>query len=139
MAVTDIILDTNAYAALKRGNADAIDIVQRTAQVAFSSIVVGELLAGFTAGSQETKNRAELQQFLKSARVRILPIDDTTAEYYGIVYRTLRSKGRPIPTNDMWIAATTLQHGYALFSYDGHFKYVEGILVGSTVAELSLP
>lgn len=138
MAVNNILLDTNAYVALKRGNVDAIDIVQRAVQIALSTIVLGELLAGFMVGSKEAKNQAELQQFIRSERVYLLPVDDTTAKYYAMVYRTLRRKGRPIPTNDMWIAATTLQHGYALFSYDGHFKDIDGMIVGATAAELSI-
>jgi len=136
--VNDILLDTNAYAAFKQGQPDAVEIVQRATRLAISSTVLGELLAGFAVGSREVKNRAELQQFLDSDRVHILPVDDGTAAYYATVYRLLRSKGHPIPTNDMWIAASALQHGYALFSYDGHFQYVDGLLVGATPTDLIL-
>lgn len=138
MAVKDVVLDTNAYAAFKQGNADALDVVQRAARVMLPSIVVGELLAGFAAGSREAQNRLELQQFLFVGRVVLLPVDAATAEYYATVYRNLRHKGRPIPTNDMWIAAVTLQHRLALFSYDQHFKQVDNMLVGSTSADLLL-
>jgi predicted nucleic acid-binding protein len=139
MAMTAILLDTNAYAAFKQGQADAVEIVQRAVNLALSSTVLGELLAGFAVGTREAKNRAELQQFLASDRVHMLSIDDRTAAYYATVYRNLRQKGRPIPTNDMWIAASALQHGYALFSYDGHFQSVDGLLVGATPTDLILP
>src|SRR6266498_5201423 len=139
MAVNDILVDTNAYVAFKRGQPDAMDIVQRATHLALSSTVLGELLAGFAVGSREAKNRTELQQFLASDRVHILLVDDVTAAYYATVYRSLRSKGRPIPTNDMWIAASALQQGYALFSYDGHFQAVDGLLVGATPTDLILP
>src|SRR5262245_47255434 len=139
MAVNDILLDTNAYAAFKQGLPDAVDIVQRATRLALSSTVLGELLAGLAVGSREAKNRAELQQFLGSDRVYIFPVDDGTAAYYATVYRVLRSKGHPIPTNDMWIAASALQHGYALFSYDRHFQHVDGLLVGATPVDLMLP
>ena len=139
MAVNEILLDTNAYAAFKQGLPDAVDIVQRATHLALSSTVLGELLAGFAVGSREAKNRAELQQFLGSDRVYIFPVDDGTAAYYATVYRILRNKGRPIPTNDIWIAASALQQGYALFSYDGHFQHVDGLLVGATPADLMLP
>jgi tRNA(fMet)-specific endonuclease VapC len=98
MAMNDILLDTNAYAAFKQGQPEAVEIVQRAAQIALSSIVLGELLAGFAVGSRESTNRAELQQFLSVERVRLLVVDEITAEYYATVYRILRSKGRPIPT-----------------------------------------
>lgn len=138
MAVSAILLDTNAYVAFKQGQADAKEIVQRATTLAFSSTVLGELLAGFAVGSREAKNRRELQQFLASDRVRVLTVDEGTAAYYATVYRNLRQKGRPIPTNDMWIAASALQHGYALFSHDGHFQAVGGLLVGATSTDLLL-
>jgi predicted nucleic acid-binding protein len=116
-----------------------VEIVQHGPRLALNSTVLGELLAGFAVGSREAKNRTELQQFLASDRVHILLVDDGTAAYYATVYRILRSKGRPIPTNDMWIAASALQYGYALFSYDGHFQYVDGLLVGATSTDLLLP
>ena len=61
MAVNDILLDVNAYAAFKQGQAEAVDIVQRATRLALSSTVLGELLAGFAVGSREAKNHAELQ------------------------------------------------------------------------------
>lgn len=134
-----ILLDTNAYVAFKQGQPDALEIIQRAMRLGISSTVLGELLAGFAVGAREAKNRAELQQFLASDRVHILIVDDGTAAHYATIYRNLRNKGRPIPTNDMWIAASALQHGYALFSYDGHFQTVDGLLVGATPANLILP
>lgn len=136
--MTTILLDTNAYTAFKQGRADALDIVQRAAGIAISSVVLGELCAGFAVGSREVRNRAELQQFLAAARVVVLPVDEQTAQYDATVYKGLKSKGRPIPTNDMWIAAIALQHSFAVFTYDGHFKYVDGITAGVTVAELAM-
>ncbi|UBF24491.1 PIN domain-containing protein [Kovacikia minuta CCNUW1] len=67
--------------------------------------------------------------------VTLFPIDDRTAEYYATIYRSLRSKGQPIPTNDMWIAATAFQHNLALFSYDNHFQAIDDILVGNRLAD----
>ncbi|MFN8475775.1 MAG: type II toxin-antitoxin system VapC family toxin [Anaerolineae bacterium] len=127
-----ILLDTNAYVAFKQGQADAVEIIQRAQRLALSSIVLGELLAGFAVGSREATNRLELQLFLASERVQIVRVDEETAVHYAMVYRALRSKGQPIPTNDMWIAASALQHGYALYSYDRHFRAVDGLRVGAT-------
>ena len=67
----------------------------------------------------------------------LLPVEDTTADYYALVYRELRKKGRPIPTNDLWIAATALQHGLALFSYDAHFTEIDGLPVGTQWLDFS--
>ena len=62
-------------------------------------------------------------------------VDDGTAEYYAMIYRNLRQKGHPIPTNDMWIAATALQHGFAVSTYDGHFQYVDGLIAGNRLLD----
>jgi predicted nucleic acid-binding protein len=94
-------------------------------------IVLGELLSGFAIGTREEANHQELQQFLMSERVHQLVIDGETVAQYAVVYRELRRRGRPIPTNDMWIAASALQHGFAVFSDDGHFHEVPGLHVGT--------
>lgn len=86
--------------------------------------------------TREQENRQELEQFLASDRVDQLVVDVETAEHYAAVYRDLRCRGRPIPTNDMWIAATALQHGLAIFSHDGHFHEVPGLTVGTRLADL---
>ncbi|HEC26166.1 MAG TPA: type II toxin-antitoxin system VapC family toxin [Gammaproteobacteria bacterium] len=131
-----ILLDTNAYAAFKRGDQDAIEIIRFAETIGLSTIVLGELLSGFSAGQRETKNRSELAAFLESSRVVIIPVDDKTAEYYAHIYLSLRRKGKPIPTNDLWIAAAALQHGLTVFTYDNHFFDIDGILVGNTLGSL---
>jgi len=136
--MTAILLDTNAYAAFKQGRREALAIIQSAQRLALSSTVLGELLAGFAVGTREDRNRAELQQFLGSERVRILSVDEGTAAYYATIYRNLRSRGQPIPSNDIWIAASALQHGYTLYSYDRHFQAVDGLLVGATPTDLLL-
>ena len=108
MAIREILLDTNAYAAFKQGRSDAVEIIKHVPLIGLSSIVLGELLSGFAMGKREATNREELKQFLASERVRLFAIDEDTAEYYAVVYQGLRQKGHPIPTNDMWIAATAL-------------------------------
>ena len=135
MAVRDILLDTNAYVAFKQGRADAVEVVQHAPRIGLNSIVLGELLSGFSLGTREQANRQELEQFLASDRVDQIGIDLSTAEHYATVYRDLRQRGRPIPTNDIWIAATALQHDLVIFSYDRHFREVAGLLLGSRLAD----
>jgi predicted nucleic acid-binding protein len=138
VAVTAVLVDTNAYTAFKQGKPEALAVIQRASHLAFNSTVLGELLGGFAIGTRAEKNRTELRQFLASARVRVLAVDEITAIHYAEVYQHLRSKGQPVPTNDMWIAASALQYGYALFSYDRHFEAVDNLLVGTTLRSLHL-
>ena len=73
------------------------------------------------------------------AAVAVLPVDRMTSEHYATVYAQLRRDGRPIPTNDMLIAATAKQHGLAVFSLDSHFTYVAGSRVVRSSADLQSP
>lgn len=130
-----ILLDTNAYAAFKSGEEEAVEVLRYAETIGVSTIVLGELLSGFAAGNQEASNRRELTGFLESPRAVVLPIDEETAQFYAHVYRGLRRKGKPIPTNDLWIAATALQHGFALFTLDAHFSEVEGIILGRALSD----
>ena len=95
MAVRDVLLDTNAYVAFKRGTPDAVDVLTHVPRIGINSIVLGELLSGFAIGSREEENRRELRQFLASERVHQLVIDMETAAQYAVVYRELRHRGRP--------------------------------------------
>lgn len=131
-----ILLDTNAYVAFKRGAQEALEIIQGVEAIGISTIVLGELLSGFSAGRREAENRRGLDAFLESARVTVLAVDEETADCYSRVYRGLKRKGKPIPTNDLWIAATALQHGAALFSYDKHFAAVDGVIVVNRLADI---
>ncbi|MEW6218416.1 MAG: type II toxin-antitoxin system VapC family toxin [Thermodesulfobacteriota bacterium] len=124
-----VLLDTNAYVAFKRGMPEAVSIVQMADRIGLASVVLGELLAGFLGGRQEAVNRSELAEFVASSRVLCLQVGERTAEYYAAVFHSLRRKGRPIPTNDLWIAATALEHGFKLFSFDSHFSAIDGLLV----------
>jgi predicted nucleic acid-binding protein len=133
VAVRQIVLDTNAYAAFKRNLPEAVEVIRRAPLIGINTIVLGELLAGFAVGTREAANKQELKIFLASPRVRLFGLDENTAEWYATVYRDLKRKGRPIPTNDMWVAATALQHGLAVFSFDSHFQHVEGIVVGTAL------
>ena len=90
--------------------------------------VVAELLTGFSLGGKEKKNRSELEVFLNGPRIEVLTHDLETAEYYASIVKKLKLKGKPIPTNDVWIAANALKRGLALYSFDAHFKEVDGLL-----------
>lgn len=134
-----ILLDTNAYSAFKRGDTDAVEVIRRAPVISRNAVVLGELLGGFAAGAKAHQNRAELATFLASPRVSVIPVDHATSDHYASVYVSLRLAGTPIPTNDMWIAASALQHRLRLFSLDDHFKSVPGLKVGTTLAELTGP
>jgi tRNA(fMet)-specific endonuclease VapC len=128
-----IIIDTNFYVAFKKRDEAAIVTLKKAEYIAINTVILGELLAGFRCGSRERQNREELDLFFDSPRVDLLSIDDETAEFYAQIFAELKQKGRPIPTNDLWLAASTLQHGLALATYDDHFKNINGLLLANRI------
>jgi tRNA(fMet)-specific endonuclease VapC len=124
-----LMLDTSGYAAFKRGHAEVVDTLRQVPSILIPSIALGELLAGFEVGSRRRENRTELTEFQRSPRVRTVQITQETAERYARIYAYLRSIGRPIPTNDLWIAAAAMEHGSELLTMDNHFLDVPQIVV----------
>lgn len=108
---------------------EVIDTLSNYTHIGLDITVIAELLSGFKGGKKEQRNRDELKQFINSHRVVILNHDLETAEYYCLIYHNLKSKGKPIPTNDIWIAANTLRHNYALYSKDKHFQFIESLIL----------
>lgn len=130
-----IMVDTNAYAALMLGQIEVVEVMAHAESLLLNSVVLGELLAGFAAGSRQSQNRAELARFMDSPRVDVVAITAQTADSYALVYAGLRRKGQPIPTNDLWIAASALEHGAALLTRDAHFSKIDGLRVGERLED----
>ncbi len=128
-----ILIDTNIYAAFKRNEPIAVEVLRRVEYIGINTIVLGEILGGFKGGNKEAENKKELNQFLDSQRVYILEIDEETAEFYAKIYWDLKKKGNPIPTNDMWVAASAMRHGLSLFTYDEHFNNINGLILQNII------
>lgn len=122
-----VLLDTNAYAALFRGHPGVVDRVRKAEQVHISSIVAGELIFGFRNGNKYEANYRDLESFLESPYVTLLPVTLATAERFGRIAAALKRKGRPLPTNDIWIAAHAMESGADLLSFDRHFDSIDGL------------
>ncbi len=122
-----ILLDTNAYSALMRGVVEVADRVRRAERVLFSPVVIGELLYGFRNGSHSAENTRQLEEFLEHPFVELMTVTRVTADRFAGIVLGLKRKGRPIPVNDVWIAAQALETGADLLSSDGHFGEVEGL------------
>lgn len=123
-----LLLDTNAYVALMRGDPGTSDRVRRAERLFMSAIVAGELLFGFRNGSRYETNLKELEAFLNNPYVQFLPVTLTTADRFGRIAALLRRKGIPLPTNDIWISAHAIESGAELLSSDRHFEAVDGLV-----------
>jgi tRNA(fMet)-specific endonuclease VapC len=116
-----LALDTNRYTDFSRGEASIVKTLELADEIWLPFNVLGELRAGFAVGSQGPHNEAALRRFLIKPGVGVLFGDEQTTHHYAAIYRQLRKQGTPIPTNDMWIAALTLQHSLTLCDRDAHF------------------
>lgn len=124
-----LLLDTTAYSAMRRGDRRLVEPLAEASEIVLTSVVVGELVYGFVGGRLEEQDRRLLREFLESDRVRVVSVDEETAERYAAIRDYLRKKGTPIPTNDLWIAASAAQHGLKLLCLDRHFKEVPQVLL----------
>jgi tRNA(fMet)-specific endonuclease VapC len=126
--VTRVLVDTSAYSAFFRGHSGVKALFQKIDEIVLSPVVLGELRAGFIAGAHRRKNERELDLFLRSSRVSIASVDEETSACYAAIVHGLRVAGTPIPTNDIWIAASAMQHGLRVITTDRHFAKIPQIL-----------
>jgi len=127
MELSTLLVDTNIYSGFMKGDPEIKEILKQAAHLYFPFIVIGELLFGFKLGAKEKENQEQLNDFLFTNRTTVLYPNESTLECYASVAVELRKKGKPIPTNDIWIAAFARQFDYLLFSLDSDFQYVDGI------------
>jgi tRNA(fMet)-specific endonuclease VapC len=123
----NIVLDTNRYADVDRAEPSAAAFIRTVNEICVPTIVLGELRYGFLYGSKATENEKRLQHFISGPRVRILTINEATTHHYSELMLQLRRNGTMIPTNDVWIAALTFQHGLKLYTRDNHFNLLRQI------------
>ncbi|MEM7129286.1 MAG: type II toxin-antitoxin system VapC family toxin [Chloroflexota bacterium] len=121
------LLDTNIVIALFANDSAITSNLQNAQEVFVPSIVVGELYYGAQRSGKMKQNIAQIDSF--SVANTILACDSTTASVYGTTKNTLPKKGRPIPENDIWIAAIALQHNLTLVTRDAHLKEVDGLQI----------
>ncbi len=124
-----IALDTNAYTRLLAGSREVLTVLSDAECVYLPVVVIGELLAGFKGGAREHQNRKLLDEFLERETVLMLPATIKTAEIFAEVMHRLKKAGKPIPINDIWIAAQAMESGAFLVTYDKHFENIAGLLL----------
>jgi predicted nucleic acid-binding protein len=120
-----VILDTNCLSDLAAGAPGVESLLQRANQAAVPAVVLGEYKYGLRQSRYRTIHERWLVTFL--AGCRVLPVDEGTAERYAEIRDELRRIGRPIPENDIWIAALARQHALPVLSRDKHFDCVSGL------------
>jgi predicted nucleic acid-binding protein len=118
-----VIIDTNALSAFADGSSRAIAALEAAGEVSVPVIVLGEFRYGITHSRRHREYEAWLEEYLPAFRV--LEVTVETAVEYARLRSELRHVGRPIPANDIWIAALCRQHNLPLLSRDAHFDHVK--------------
>lgn len=127
-------LDTSAYSNFRRGNEDLASLLDRADFVGVPTVALGELRTGFLLGGRQQRNESELDAFLANPVVEVLNVDAETSRHYAEMIIDLRKAGTPVPTNDVWIAATAARHGASVLTCDEHFQRIGR--VGAVVVDI---
>lgn len=120
-----MILDTNALSAYADEDPALFPVVESLGRLFLPAIVLGEYLSGIAISRKRASYEAWLESFI--AGCTALDITQETSRHYANLVLELRKIGKPIPANDLWIAALCLQHGLPLLSRDRHFDFVPSL------------
>ncbi len=120
-----MIIDTSALSAMADGDPAIISALNRAEQMLVPVIVLGE----YRYGIAQSRHRASYEHWLTDLLqdCLVLDINEPTTQYCADINLELKRLGKPIPTNDLWIAALCRQHSLPLLSRDRHFDLVPGI------------
>ena len=125
MTGNNVLADTNVFIEIMKGNADFAQRLQRCSCVYLSPFVQAELYFGAYRSVNVKKHLDKVDTVVKKTKPVI--VDSFTAEIFVQIKFSLINKGQPIPENDIWIAASALQHGLPVFTNDAHFAEVENL------------
>lgn len=125
--VAKLVLDTSVYSHFRRGHAGVLAAIARAERVLIPVTMLGELEAAFELGTRARENRRVLEDFLAETFVDLLAGTASVARHYGRVFAALKRDGTPLPVNDIWIAAATLDCGGTLLTFDRDFERIGGL------------
>lgn len=122
-----LAVDTNAVIAYREGIPEVCTLIDGADMLFLPVIVLGELLYGAFNSAKPKKNEQAVRKF--TGHSITVPVDDAIATCYATVRSKLKKKGRPVPENDIWVAATCIELAVPLLSRDSHFNHIRGLKV----------
>jgi tRNA(fMet)-specific endonuclease VapC len=123
----NIAVDSNAVIAYRAGNARACAAINGSAELFMPTMVLGELMYGALNSARPTENEKAVRAF--ADQCVIMGVDQAVAERYAVIRMALKRKGKPMPENDVWIAALCMEYDVTLVTHDAHFNHVDRLRV----------
>ena len=117
-------VDTSAYIQFLRGDGDAVAAIDGAGWIGFPTIALGELYMGFSLSVRRERDAVRLRDFLAHPVVERIPVDDEVAHEYGRLVAELRRIGKPLPANDIWIAACAARTSSVVLTCDSRFERI---------------
>jgi len=122
-----LLLDTNRLSDALAQVDEVIDRLEVAEAIHVPVVALGELRSGFLRGKRRAENETRLSWFLAQDGISTLAVDAPVSHRYASLHQALRAAGRPIPTNDLWIASMAIEHGLVLYTRDAHFAGLPGL------------
>jgi len=122
-----LAVDTNAVIAYREGISEVYSLIEGVDTIVLPVTVLGELFYGAANSARPQENEQAVRKFL--TQCVLIPVDQNIAFRYAAVRSKLKKIGRPIPENDIWVAATCLELDVALLSRDIHFDHISDLRV----------
>lgn len=120
-----LLVDTNVLISfIEKGDETLLNVLSKYDELIVSPIVLGEYRAGISSTKKGRESQAALEKFLETDSVREVEMTGKTSVYYAKIFQDLKAKGKPIPINDIWIAAAALERGIEFCSFDEHFSNI---------------
>ena len=122
-----IALDTNIVIDIFNNKKNIITILNSYQTIYLPITVCGELLFGAKNSAKYQENEPKCHAFISNCN--LLNINELIAEEYAKTRNELKKKGRPIPENDIWIAATCIVNNVPLLTFDSDFNHVNDLTI----------
>ena len=122
-----VCMDSNVYIDMVQGKSEIAVFLAECEEIIIPAATFAEITEGFYRRGVASTAGIALGRFLNRPNVRFRAADCAVAERYALIAHSLRRKGRPIPQNDIWIAATAFETGSRVLSYDHHFDEIDGL------------
>lgn len=122
-----VALDSNVVIDIFNNNQNTITLLSRFQTIYLPITVCGELLFGAKNSTKSQENEQKCHQFFNSCH--LLNIHELIAEQYATTRKELKNKGKPIPENDIWIAATCIVNNIPLATLDSDFNHIDDLIL----------